>query len=77
MRRYPGLWDKLLCLLPFEPAWFAARGLEAVFVGHPVLESGAGSGDAARFRRAHGLAEGAGRALSVRSLQEYHGLTGP
>ena len=58
VRRYPGLWDKLLCLLPFEPAWFAARGLEAEFVGHPVLESGAGSGDRARFRRAHGLAEG-------------------
>ena len=25
------------------------------FVGHPVLESGAGAGDAARFRAAHGL----------------------
>ena len=55
VRHYPGLWDKLLCLLPFEPAWFAQHGLEAIFVGHPVLESGAGSGDAARFRAAHGL----------------------
>lgn len=55
VRRYPGLWDKLLCLLPFEPAWFGARGIEATFVGHPVLESGAGSGDAARFRARHGL----------------------
>jgi lipid-A-disaccharide synthase len=56
VRHYPGLWDRLLCLLPFEPDWFAARGIEARFVGHPVLESGAGSGDAARFRAAHGLA---------------------
>ena len=59
VRHYPGLWDRLLCLLPFEPAWFAARGIEARFVGHPVLESGAGSGDAARFRAAHGLADDA------------------
>ena len=55
VRKYPGLWDKLLCLLPFEPAWFGARGIAADFVGHPVLESGAGSGDAARFRARHGL----------------------
>lgn len=55
VRSFPGLWDKLLCLLPFEPAWFAARGVEAEFVGHPVLESGAGSGDGTRFRARHGL----------------------
>ncbi len=52
---YPGLWDRLLCLLPFEPDWFARHGLESTFVGHPVLESGAGQGDGARFRAAHGL----------------------
>ena len=56
VRHFPGLWDKLLCLLPFEPAWFAARGIRADFVGHPVLESGAGDGDGARFRARHGLA---------------------
>ncbi len=55
VRRYPGLWDKLLCLLPFEPAWFAQHNLPATFVGHPVLESGAGGGDGIRFRQAHGL----------------------
>ncbi len=58
VKHFPGLWDKLLCLLPFEPAWFAARGLEGIFVGHPVLESGADQGDAARFRRTHGIAPG-------------------
>ncbi len=56
VREFPGLWERLLCLLPFEPAWFAARGVEGRFVGHPVLESGADQGDAARFRARHGLA---------------------
>ena len=55
VKRFPGLWDTLLCLLPFEPAWFAARGVAARFIGHPVLESGAGSGDAARFRLRHAV----------------------
>ncbi len=56
VRHYGGLWDRLLCLLPFEPAFFARHGLPAKFVGHPVLESGADAGDAARFRARHGLA---------------------
>jgi lipid-A-disaccharide synthase len=59
VRHFPGLWDRLLCLLPFEPEYFARHGLPAVFVGHPVLESGAGDGDGARFRAAHGLARDA------------------
>jgi lipid-A-disaccharide synthase len=56
VRHYGGLWDKLLCLLPFEPAFFARHNLAATFVGHPVLESGADAGDATRFRTRHGLA---------------------
>jgi lipid-A-disaccharide synthase len=56
VKHYPGLWDELLCLLPFEPAFFAPHGLNPVFVGHPVLESGADKGDAGRFRAAHDLA---------------------
>jgi lipid-A-disaccharide synthase len=56
VRKYPGLWDRLLCLLPFEPAFFSGHGLAAEFVGHPVLESGAETGDAARFRAAHAIA---------------------
>jgi lipid-A-disaccharide synthase len=55
VRHFPGLWETLLCLLPFEPAFFARHGLPATFVGHPVLESGADRGDAARFRATHGL----------------------
>lgn len=59
VRDFPGLWDSLLCLLPFEPAYFARHGVAARFVGHPVLESGAADGDATRFRQRHGVADGA------------------
>ncbi|HEY2618375.1 MAG TPA: lipid-A-disaccharide synthase [Acetobacteraceae bacterium] len=55
VRHYHGLWDQLLCLLPFEPSFFAGHGLPATFVGHPVLESGADHGDATRFRATHGI----------------------
>lgn len=57
VRNFPGLWESLLCLLPFEPAFFARHGLAGEFVGHPVLESGADTGDAARFRARHGIAD--------------------
>ncbi len=30
--------DKLCCLLPFEEAWFQARGVDATFVGNPLLD---------------------------------------
>ena len=56
VKKFPGLWDRLLCLLPFEETFFARHGLPATFVGHPVLESGADQGNAARFRATHGLA---------------------
>jgi lipid-A-disaccharide synthase len=56
VKHYPGLWERLLCLLPFEPAFFARHGLPATFVGHPVLESGCETGDAQRFRVRHNLA---------------------
>jgi lipid-A-disaccharide synthase len=49
--------DRVLALLPFEPAFFEAAGIPVTFVGHPVLESGADAGDAARFRAAHGLSD--------------------
>ncbi len=50
VKKFPGLWDTLLCLLPFEPAWFHDHSVPAVFVGHPVLQSGADDGDPERFR---------------------------
>lgn len=30
--------DKLCCLLPFEEDWFGSRGVDAVFVGNPLLD---------------------------------------
>ena len=30
--------DKLCCILPFEEDWFGQRGVEAVFVGNPMLD---------------------------------------
>ncbi len=64
VRHYPGLWDQLLCLLPFEPAFFARHSLPATFVGHPVLESGADHGDATRFRATHGI-DAAARIVTI------------
>lgn len=55
VKKFPGLWDRLLCLLPFEPAFFARHGLDATFVGHPILESGCDRGDGAAFRAKHGI----------------------
>jgi lipid-A-disaccharide synthase len=31
--------DRVLTILPFEPAWFARRGIETVHVGHPLLDA--------------------------------------
>jgi lipid-A-disaccharide synthase len=59
VKKFPGLWDKLLCLLPFEVDFFARHNVPAIFVGHPVLQSGADEGDAARFRARHNIAEDA------------------
>ncbi|MGV4876173.1 lipid-A-disaccharide synthase [Acetobacter indonesiensis] len=56
VKEFPGLWDELLCLLPFEEAFFSRHGLLTRFVGHPVLQSGAQNGDGARFHQQHGLA---------------------
>jgi len=39
--------DRLGCLLPFEPAWFRARGVDAVGLGHPLVEAYPGGAAAA------------------------------
>jgi lipid-A-disaccharide synthase len=54
-RRMARWYDHLLALLPFEPLYFQEIGLACTYVGHPVIDSGAAQGDAARFRAAHGL----------------------
>lgn len=49
--------DHLMALLPFEPEFFARYGVDCAFVGHPVVEGGAGQGDPVRFRRRHAIPE--------------------
>lgn len=36
--------DRMLCILPFEKAWYAERGVEVDFVGHPLLDAIADEG---------------------------------
>jgi len=47
--------DHLLCVLPFEPPYFEKEGLNATFVGHPVVESSFGQADGHAFRKRHNL----------------------
>lgn len=47
----------LLTLLPWEPTLFQPHGIDARFVGHPVLERGLDAGDRARFRSGHDIGE--------------------
>jgi len=48
--------DHILCLLPFEPPYFHREGLDATFVGHPVVAGQLGEGDGAAFRARHDIA---------------------
>lgn len=32
------LYDEILCLFPFEPPYFEAEGMQAHFIGHPMME---------------------------------------
>ena len=47
--------DHVLCLFPFEPPYFEAEGLDASFVGHPLIEEPIGDADGEDFRRRHGI----------------------
>ncbi len=38
-RRIAGLFDSMLALFPFEPAFFSALGIETTEVGHPAIEA--------------------------------------
>lgn len=54
-RHMAGRIDHLMTLLPNEPAYFTAHGIEATHVGHPVIETGAGAGDGPGFRARHDI----------------------
>lgn len=44
--------DRILCLLPFEPAFYARYGIEARFVGHPLADQFPLRADRAAARQA-------------------------
>ncbi len=52
IRKLRRLCDKLCCILPFEEPWFTERGVDATFVGNPLLERL--PGDLTSFRRDYG-----------------------
>lgn len=57
VKKFPGLWEKLLCLLPFEKEFFSKHGLQSTFVGHPILETEVHHGNAEQFRKDHQLSD--------------------
>ncbi len=56
-RRVAASQDAMACILPFEPAWFGARGIAAEYVGNPSARDCADGWDRAAFLRHAGLAE--------------------
>jgi len=51
--------DLVLCLFPFEPAFYAHHGVRAVYVGHPMADQISGSADTKSARLELGLDENA------------------
>lgn len=48
IRKWRRTSDLIMCLLPFEEEWFTSRGVNATFVGHPVLSEAIGDDVRAR-----------------------------
>ncbi len=55
-KKTAALFDRLLCLLPFEPPFFEAEGLPTDFVGHPVADIAPPSETRDAFRDRHHIA---------------------
>ncbi len=51
--------DRLLCIFPFEPEFFARHGIDAVYIGHPLTRLVQPSASRAELRRRFGIPEGA------------------
>lgn len=47
--------DRLACILPFEPAWFAKRGITAEYVGNPSAVACAGGWSKAELKNKLGV----------------------
>ena len=59
LRKFKRLATEVLCILPFEEAWFAERGMPACYVGHPVVSRPLDAGRVAAERAQASLPEGA------------------
>ncbi|CAK7192417.1 Lipid-A-disaccharide synthase [Commensalibacter sp. Nvir] len=55
VKKFPGLWDKLLCLFPFEKDFFLKWKLNSSFVGHPVLENNTQAGNTNAFKEKYNI----------------------
>ena len=51
--------DKLLCIFPFEPEFFARHGIESTYIGHPLTRLMQPSASRAELRRRFGIPQGA------------------
>ncbi|ABK44362.1 lipid-A-disaccharide synthase [Magnetococcus marinus MC-1] len=56
--------DLLLCLFPFEPRYYANTGLEAHFVGHPLVQEAVPSYSRSEARKILGVSE-AGQLVAI------------
>jgi lipid-A-disaccharide synthase len=50
--------DRLLCIFPFEPEFFARHGIDAVYIGHPLTRLMQPSASRAELRRRFGIPGG-------------------
>jgi len=51
--------DRLLCIFPFEPEFFARHGIEATYIGHPLTRLIQPSAGRDELRRRYNVPEGA------------------
>ena len=51
--------DRLLCIFPFEPEFFASNGIDAVYIGHPLTRLVKPAASRAELRQRYGVADGA------------------
>ena len=50
--------ERLLCIFPFEPEFFARHGIEATYIGHPLTRMIQPSASREELRRRYHVAEG-------------------
>jgi lipid-A-disaccharide synthase len=51
--------DRLLCIFPFEPEFFARHGIDAAYIGHPLTRLVKPSASRSELRRRFGIPDGA------------------